>query len=309
MTHGSSKSSIPWRTWSFTALHSQDRSPTKKTGSLSSWNTPKNVPAKPTWMSIWQQQTPLLTRYRLESQLGKTPIRNIMTHRYCFNAFVTTLQESLQLNEELKSPAHSANIFSETFADQDNATFLQRYIRYMVYVRKYDLPRKLSQAQFPLENRPSMCPRKYSRKPSLSSSPRRIHTHIVTDLSWLLSAKIKIPRKTWVSLWREQVVTQMYNSLTKRLASLQLSFPWTHTKKFMSWISTTLLTPIYCLQFSTKPHIMSTFDLVFNNAVVGNSLPSSPNPSYALKCRAAYTPLGRDWLFPYKHFRTPSRAA
>ena len=86
------------------------------------------------------------------------PIRNIVTHRYKFNAFVTALHESLQLSNELKS-ARSPEFASRfTNMDEEEAAmvFFQRYGRHPRDVSKYGsrrtAPRDRSQQAFNRDN-------------------------------------------------------------------------------------------------------------------------------------------------------------
>eukprot|EP00171_Calliarthron_tuberculosum_P023610 IDg23610t1 len=66
------------------------------------------------------------------------PIRNIVTHRYKFNAFVTALHESLQLNVELKNRSSpSSTLLVEDHDDEFYGTHFQQYGRNPHDVRKY----------------------------------------------------------------------------------------------------------------------------------------------------------------------------
>ena len=65
---------------------------------------------------------------------SKTPICNIVTAQYSFNAFITALREHMQLEEEILSVSRRTMDIRHSIADD---TFVQQYGRNPRYVQKY----------------------------------------------------------------------------------------------------------------------------------------------------------------------------
>ena len=68
---------------------------------------------------------------------AKGPISNIITSRYTFNAFVTALRESIQLENEISLASNTS-----TFHTLATDTHYQQYGRHPKSVRKYDTPHR-----------------------------------------------------------------------------------------------------------------------------------------------------------------------